>query len=194
MNVLGLSSGMLTSAQVMWPILAKELFAQLQSTRRRRRVLGRLPACCWTDHANVVRVEFQPEAEEKYIRWISEIESDGSRLQNLSGRSAVLGDALSRLLQDRIEQRGRRFREFSIEDYLDECGENGIQACAVAGHAMPTPERGLSVSVPIPAPIEVNLTGLSADAMAAAVAAATTRVVRCAALPLYGSESRRMAA
>ena len=59
---------------------------------------------------------------------------------------------------------------------------------------MPTPERGLGVSVPIPAPIEVNLTGLSAVVMAAAAAAATTRGVRCAVLPLYGSESRRMAA
>ena len=204
LNVLGFFSGMLTDAQVMWPILAKELFAQLQVTRRRRRVLGRLPAVCWTDHANVVRVEHQPEAEEKHIRWISEIESDGSRLQNLSGRSAVLGDALSRLLQESLDQHGKRFREFSIEDYLDECEEDGLPPSALVGHAPPTPERGpvLSMSVlsmPLPgvpavAPISVQGDGIGRAVLLAAVAAEAPRRVRCAVLPLYGTEGRRLAA
>eukprot|EP00969_Alexandrium_andersonii_P145558 6438446-Alexandrium_andersonii.AAC.1 len=59
-------------------------------------MLGRAPAVCWTDHANVARAASKAEAEEKHIRWVAEVESDGSRLKNLASKSAVLGDVLSR--------------------------------------------------------------------------------------------------
>ena len=98
LNVIAMFSGLMTDAQSLWPILSLELYAQLQVARRRRKLLGRIPAECWTDHANVVRVAYKPEAEEKHIRWVADIESDGSRLRNMAGRSAVMADALSRQL------------------------------------------------------------------------------------------------
>ena len=98
LNACAMFAGLMTDAQALWPILSQELFAQLQVARRRRRLMGRIPAECWTDHANVVRIAYKAEAEEKHIRWVADIESDGSRLRSLPGRSAALGDALSRLL------------------------------------------------------------------------------------------------
>ena len=35
----------LTEAQTLWQVLSQELYAQLQVTRRRRRILGRIPVC-----------------------------------------------------------------------------------------------------------------------------------------------------
>ena len=38
----------------------------------------------------------EAETDATIIRWVGDIESDGSRLRNLSGRSAILGDGPSR--------------------------------------------------------------------------------------------------
>ena len=38
----------------------------------------------------------EAETDATVIRWIGDIESDGSRLRNISGRSAILGDGPSR--------------------------------------------------------------------------------------------------
>ena len=49
----------------------------------------------------------EAETDATIIRWVGDIESDGSRLRNLSGRSAVLGDGPSR----HNEAHGRFLRE-----------------------------------------------------------------------------------
>ena len=119
--------------------MSQELYAQLQVTRRRRRLLGRIPAVCWTDHANCVRTANRAEAEEKHVRWVAEIESDGSRLKNLCGKSAVLGDVLSRSpvgASEAMLAPLRKFRDFSLDDYLDECEGPGLQADGAGTHAV----------------------------------------------------------
>ena len=55
------------------------------------------PAHYWTDHAAVVKdASGEAETDSTIVRWIGEIEGDGSRLYNPSGRSATLGDGPSR--------------------------------------------------------------------------------------------------
>ena len=65
--------------------------------REARKDLGRLPALCWTDHAAVVKdASGEADTDSTIVRWVGDIESDGSRLLNLAGRSAALGDGPSR--------------------------------------------------------------------------------------------------
>ena len=87
---------MLTGAQTRWQVLPRELCARLHATRRRKRVLGCIPAVCCTVHNGVARMAACATAEEKHSRCAADIESDTPRLKNLAGKSAVLGDVLSR--------------------------------------------------------------------------------------------------
>jgi len=182
LNMLGHFSGLLTEAQTLWQVLSQELYAQLQVTRRRRRILGRIPAVCWTDHANVVRTAHKAEAEEKHVRWVAEIESDGSRLKNISGRSAVLGDVPSRSPLGAAEAMTapiRKFRDFSLEDYLNDYEAEGLQV------------DGLGGSHSIGA-VQLTL-GRGAPTTLVQVASATQAPVevRVGVLPLYGVEEKQ---
>ena len=41
--------------------------------------------------------------------------------------------------EERLASETKRFREFSLADYLDECEGDGIQCDAVVAHAVPDP-------------------------------------------------------
>ena len=84
-----------------------EVLAQREVRRACRKHVGNLPADCWTDHAHMVTDSRAPEADSAVVRWIADIMSDGSRIRNLAGRAAHLGDGLSR--QD--ESHARALRE-----------------------------------------------------------------------------------
>ena len=66
--------------------------------RVQRKYLGKMRSICWTDHANVTRLQTQEptEIEVKHLRWVSEIVADGTQIRSLAGRSARLGDGTSR--------------------------------------------------------------------------------------------------
>ena len=98
LNILAMYGGCLSLAQSNWHPRRGELYAQREVRASARRDLGRLPAICWTDHSASVKDASGegPAADATIIRWVGEIESDGSRLKNLSGRSAALGDGPSR--------------------------------------------------------------------------------------------------
>ena len=85
--------GSLSLTRSNWHPRRGELFAQREVRVAARRDLGRIPAQCWTDHAATVKdASGEAETDSTIIRWVGEVEADGSRLRNLSGRSAVLGD------------------------------------------------------------------------------------------------------
>ena len=108
LNVLGMYGGSLTLPQSNWHPRRGELYAQRETRREARKHLGRLPAECWTDHSAAVKDSTgEAETDATIIRWVGDIESDGSRLRNLSGRSAVIGDGPSR----HNEAHGRYLRE-----------------------------------------------------------------------------------
>ena len=97
LNVLGMYGGSLTLPQSNWHPRRGELYAQRETRREARKHLGRIPAQCWTDHSAAVKDSTgEAETDATIIRWVGDIECDGSRLRNLSGRSAVLGDGPSR--------------------------------------------------------------------------------------------------
>ena len=77
-------------------------------------------------------------------RWLADIESDGSVLKNLSGRSAVIADGLSRAPHDltpELADRARAIREFRVEDFMDLLEEPGaLQVDTLPGHSPPTPD------------------------------------------------------
>ena len=72
------------------------MYAQLGMQRAAVSMLGQLRALLWTDHANVKRLQAADEIDVKHLRWVSEIIADGSTMNSLSGRSALLGDGYSR--------------------------------------------------------------------------------------------------
>eukprot|EP00969_Alexandrium_andersonii_P218565 9654159-Alexandrium_andersonii.AAC.1 len=70
------------------------------------------------------------------LRWITEIESDGSQLRNLNGRAAVLGDGLGRRFEAELAQSACALRTFDIEEFLDHCEEaDKIQLGVLPNHA-----------------------------------------------------------
>ena len=89
----------LTPAQQAWPPLTLEAYAQLSIKRAQVATLGSMRSINWTDHANVTKQQVLENIDVKHLRWISEIISDGSVIQSLSGRSALLGDGYSRNLR-----------------------------------------------------------------------------------------------
>ena len=96
LGVVGMHSGLLAPSQAQAHPRRTELCAQRQTRHAARKHLGRLPAVCWTDHAHLITDLKSPDADSSAIRWIADLESDGSQLRNLAGRSAHLGDGLSR--------------------------------------------------------------------------------------------------
>ena len=66
LNVLAQHSGALTDMQALWHPLSQELHAQRMKRKAARRDVGRVPAICWTDHANVVRLVDASDIEPKH--------------------------------------------------------------------------------------------------------------------------------
>ncbi|CAK0865466.1 unnamed protein product, partial [Prorocentrum cordatum] len=166
LNVLAMYGGCLSLAQSNWHPRRGELHAQRETRREARKDFGRLPALCWTDHAAAVKdATGEAETDSTVVRWVGEIESDGSRLMNLSGRSAALGDGPSR----ENEAHGKFLREqahslanITIEDIigddyrpgegapwgLDETPDAAaLQLVAVAGAER---EKGDSIALYLP--------------------------------------------
>ena len=84
------------------------------------------------------------KADATTIRWIADIQEDGSRLMNLSGRAAHLGDGLSR--QDEAHQRILRnaahmLSTATVEDFLDDAETDGPQPATIGSQTFPFPEK-----------------------------------------------------
>ena len=98
----------ITPAQQAWDPRTFELYAQLDMKRAAVAVLGQLRALLWTDHANARCLLASDDIDVKHIRWVSEIITDGSTINSLSGRSALFGDGYGRNPKGRdalLEQR-----------------------------------------------------------------------------------------
>ncbi|MDA8584256.1 hypothetical protein N9L68_08465 [bacterium] len=97
-----------TLSQSNWHPRRGELYAQRETLRESRKHLGRIPAECWTDHSAAVKDSTgEVETDATIIRWVGDIESAGCHFLNLSGRSAIIGDGLSR----HNEEHGKFLRE-----------------------------------------------------------------------------------
>ena len=60
------------------------MHAQRETRRESRKDFGRPPALRWTNHAAVVKdASGEADTDSTIVRWIGEVESDGSRLLNL---------------------------------------------------------------------------------------------------------------
>ena len=120
----------LTPAQQAWPPLTLEAYAQLSIKRAQVATLGSMRSINWTDHANVTKQQVLENIDVKHLRWISEIISDGSVIQSLSGRSALLGDGYSRNPSDRDELIAQRTKDlegiigqaraFDLDEFLSD--------------------------------------------------------------------------
>ena len=141
MNVLGHHSGGLTKSQGAWPVLTLELNAQLKVRIAGRAVSGKNPCLCWSDHSNVVRLQTAVDLDPRHLRWVSNIMSDGSVLMNLSGRSAKLGDGLSRNpITDQLREQARSIQGFSVAEFLADCSTGGMEAQTLPSHCLPDPD------------------------------------------------------
>ncbi len=143
-NVVGSYSGLLTAAQSQAHPRRIEVLAQRETRRASRKHIGRLPADWWSGHAHLITDLKAPEADSSVIRWIADIESDGSRIRNLAGRAAHLGDGLSR--QDEahstaLREASKSLRSASIEDFLDDMEDDGPQPYGAGSHVLPFPEE-----------------------------------------------------
>ena len=145
--MLGQWSGACTPAQQAYHSTTGELFAQRCVSRERRKTLGRIPAICWSDSKSGVQQATKKDGELdiRSLRWIADIESDGSQLKNLSGRAQIvqIGDGLSRAPHDltpELANRARSIREFSVEKFLDAREEDNLQVSTLPGHAPPVPD------------------------------------------------------
>ena len=110
-----------------------------------------MPSICWTDHANWTGQGDKCDIEVKHLRWYSDIVGDGSEIRSLSGRTAVLGDGISRNPADRdaiMEQRAKDLqgyagqdRKFCIDQFLPDGEDPGMPAPWIVGdHALPDPD------------------------------------------------------
>jgi len=102
-SVLMTASQGLSPAQQAWPPLTLEGYAQLETKRAQRKLLGTTRSICWTDHANWTKQLVLEDVGVKHLRWVSWIVADGSQIRSLSGRTAKLGDGLSRNPSNRDE-------------------------------------------------------------------------------------------
>ena len=100
MLVIGQWSGACTASQQAYHSTTGELYAQREGRRCGRRAVGRIAAICWCDNKTGVgqSMKSDVDVDVRNQRWLADIESDGSVLKNLSGRSAVIADGLSRAL------------------------------------------------------------------------------------------------
>ena len=104
---------------------------------------------CWTDHANVTRVQSSDGIEVKLLRWISEILADGSVIRSLPGRGAQLGDGFSRNPSERDDLLAQRTKDlhglagqvrgFSMDEYLSEYEVTGPQPWEITSESVPIP-------------------------------------------------------
>jgi len=140
----------LTPSQQAWDPLSLEGNAQLMMKRHQNKVLGYMRSKCWTDHANWTRQGDKVNIEVKHLRWYSEIVSDGSEVRSLSGRTAVLGDGISRNPIDRdsvMEQRSKdlqgfagQIRAFDLDEFLSDWEDPGAPVpWTIGDHALPSP-------------------------------------------------------
>ncbi|MAB81808.1 MAG: hypothetical protein CMJ24_00005, partial [Phycisphaerae bacterium] len=183
LNVLGMYAGLATLPQSHWHPRRAELHAQKQVGRQSRRHLGHLPALCWTDHAHLLKDAEAPDADPMTIRWVGDLESDGSRLRNLAGRACHLGDGLSRHNEEHaafLRKEAHRLKDLTLDDIL-ECGDDEEEnPWAIISHSTP------SVQVP-------PRTGRDASCAAAAVEGDAQRIVSALFLPGSGREMKRQA-
>ena len=97
-----------TPSQQSWDPRTLELYAQLGIKRASVGCLGQIRSLLWTDHHNLKRLVAVDNIDVKNLRWVSKIITDGLSINTLSGRSAILGDGISRCPPDRdalLEQR-----------------------------------------------------------------------------------------
>ena len=85
-NVLLTAGKGLTPPQQSWHPLTLEGYAQLETKRAQKLVLGSLRSICWTDHANWTKQTVLVDIDVKHLRWVSWILADGSQIRSLSGR------------------------------------------------------------------------------------------------------------
>ncbi len=134
---------------------------------------------CWTDHANWTRQGDKVDIDVKHLRWYSEIVADGSEIRSLSGRTAVLGDGISRNPIDRdevMEQRSRdlqgyagQIRGFNLDQFLSDWEDPGMPVpWTIGDHALPSP-----VESTMTAPLSV-MSGAVAGLARPALSASTT--------------------
>ena len=138
-----------TPTQQAWPPLVAEAYAQLETKRAQRRLLGPMRSICWTDHANVTRAQSSDGIEVKLLRWISEILADGSVIRSLPGRGAQLGDGFSRNPSERDDLLAQRTKDlhglagqvrgFSMDEYLSEYEVTGPQPWEITSESVPIP-------------------------------------------------------
>jgi hypothetical protein len=146
-RVVAVCSGGLTPAQQSWSPLTCEAYAQLMVKRFQRRTLGSMRSLCWTDHANVTKLQAGAKIVTNNLRWTSEIQADGSEIRSLGGRACRLGDGYSRNPPDRdrlIEQRTKdleglcgQVRGFDLEAFPGEYESDGLQVSCLADDALP---------------------------------------------------------
>ena len=140
----------LTPSQQAWDPLSLEGYAQLMMKRYQNKILGYMRSQCWTDHANWTRIGDKVDIEVKHLRWYSEIVADGSEIRSLSGRTAVLGDGISRNPIDRdevMEQRSKdlqgyagQIRGFNLDEFLSDWENPGMPIpWTIGDSALPSP-------------------------------------------------------
>ena len=141
MNVLGHFSGGLTKSQGAWAVITLECNAQVRTRLMARALLGANPCICWTDHSNVVRLQTAIDLDPRHLRWIANLMSDGSVLMNLSGRSAKLGDGLSRNpITDQFREQAKAIQGFSVKEFLEDCASGGMEPQTLPSHCLPDTE------------------------------------------------------
>ena len=134
-SILATHSRGLTPAQQAWTPLSLEGYAQLDTRRAIKGMIGPVRSILWTGHTNLIRLQGSEEIEPKHLRWLSEFLMDGSQLWSLSG-SAKLADGLSRNPENRdslLAQRTRdleglidQLRGFSLVEYFDDKSEGRL--------------------------------------------------------------------
>jgi hypothetical protein len=153
----------LTPAQQAWAPLVLEAYAQLETKRAQRKMLGSMRSICWTDHANETKQQTAPTIDVKMLRWISEIISDGSQIRSLAGRTARLADGISRnpinwdaLMAQRskdLEGMVGQLRGFNLEEYLGDWPD-GTYAMAWTTPSFSVRDRESTLEKYTPKPVE----------------------------------------
>ena len=119
-------------------MVSPECNAQMQTRRHARKVLGSVPALCWTDHAIVARLQTAIDMDPRHLRWVTDIQADGSALMNLSGTTARLGDGLNRNpLTDEIRRQGQSIKGFLLENFLADLEDGGMKPQAMPSQCLP---------------------------------------------------------
>ena len=155
-KVLLMSGKSFTPAQQAWPAVTLEAYAQLMAKRAQNKTLGKMRSLCWTDHANVTKLQTVEavEIDVKHLRWVAEIIADGSEIRSLAGRAARLADGTSRKPRDRDELMQQRqkdlqglagqVRAFDLKQFLSDYPEPGAAVPWALGDHAWVPSGGVS--------------------------------------------------